>query len=404
MRHLALRYLLLCFAVTLALAVVACGGDDKSGGGNDKASGDKPAPGPEEKGPIVIGLTGAHSGFMAAFDVPAESAARIAGDEFNAAGGINGRQVKFVAADSKTDPAQSANAAQKVISDGADFVIVSCDYDVGGPAARIAQDKKILSISLCAGSPKWNAIGPLAYSMALGSETEAAAAAQWAAKAKGCKTGYVLTDTFIDYTKTAGEVMKKTFPGEIVGEDTFKNDDQSFSTQVSRLQAVNPKPDCIFLSSVPSGGVTMLRQLRSAGLNQPVISPEGMGGDFWLEAIPDLSDFYYIGSGSIFGDDPDPKLNEVAKLVEKDIGEGLTSATFVPGYSTIEALKIAIERAKSTDTDAVVKQFQSFKDEKLLVGPTTYTETDRRSPGRPTRVIQIQNGKASFVEMFTPQL
>jgi branched-chain amino acid transport system substrate-binding protein len=76
----------------------------------------------------------------------------------------------------------------------------------------------------------------------------------------------------------------------------------------------------------------------------------------------------------------------------------------VPGYSTIEALKIAIERAKSTDTDAVVKQFQSFKDEKLLVGPTTYTETDRRSPGRPTRVIQIQNGKASFVEMFTPQL
>jgi branched-chain amino acid transport system substrate-binding protein len=383
-----------------ALLSAGCGGDDDSGDNPGSSSAKKS----DEKGPIVVGLTGSHSGFMSAFDVPAEAALSIAADEYNAKGGIEGRKIKLVTADSKTDPAQSAAAAEDVLSQGADFVVTSCDYDVGGPAARTANEKGKLAVSLCAGSPKWNAIGPMSYSMALGSETEGAAMAQWSYEEGGCKTAYLLTDTVIDYTKTVGDVAKEKYKGELVGEDTFVNDDQSFAGQVSRLQAANPEPDCIFLSSVPPGGVTLLRQLRSAGLDQKVIGAEGMGGDFWIKAVPDLSDFYYVGSASIFGDDPVDKVNEVAAATEKATGETLSSATFVSGYSVLEAIKLGVERAGTTDTDAVVKEFQSFNDEDLLMGPTSYTEENRRSPGRPVRVIEFQNGKASFLQMFEPTL
>jgi branched-chain amino acid transport system substrate-binding protein len=396
------KWSFLCLALLIAALVIAgCGDDDDSG---DSGGSDTTEAKAEEKGPIVIGLTGSHSGFMSAFDVPAEAALKIAADDFNAEGGIDGSQVKFVSADSKTDPAQSAQAAEQVLADGADFVVTSCDYDVGGPAARIANENDTLAVSLCAGSPKWNAIGPLSYSMALGSETEGAAMAQWGYEKGGCKTAYLLTDTVIDYTKTVGDVAKEKFEGELVGEDTFVNDDQSFAGQVSRVQAANPKPDCIFLSSVPPGGVTLLRQLRSAGVDQKIIAAEGMGGDFWIKAVPDLSDFYYVGGASIFGDDPVETVNEVAAATEKDTGEKLTSATFVSGYSVLEAIKLGVERAGTTDTDAVVKEFQNFNDEELLMGPTSYSEDNRRSPGRPVRVIEFQNGKASFLEMFQPEL
>jgi branched-chain amino acid transport system substrate-binding protein len=382
-----------------ALIAAGCGDDDSNdnGGSGSEAKSD-------EKGPIVIGLTGSHSGFMSAFDVPGEAAIKIAAKDFEADGGIDGREIKFVSADSKTDPAQSAQAAEQVISQGADFVVTSCDYDVGGPAARTANEKGLLAVSICAGSPKWNAIGPMSYSMSVGSDTEGAALGQWASAKGGCKTAYVLTDTVIDYTKAVGDLAKEHFGGEIVGEDTFVNDDQSFAGQVSRVQAASPEPDCIFLSSVPPGGVTMLRQLRSAGLNQKIIAQEGMGGDFWIKAVPDLSDFYYVAGASIFGDDPVDKVNEVGAAVEKATGEKLTSATFASGYSVLEAIKLGVERAGTTDTDAVVKEFQSFKDEDLLLGPTTYTEEERRSPGRPIRIIEFQNGKASFLEMFEPEL
>ena len=69
----------------------------------------------------------------------------------------------------------------------------------------------------------------------------------------------------------------------------------------------------------------------------------------------------------------------------------------------MEALKTAIEGAGSLDTDKIVSELQSFKDEPLLQGPTTFMADDRQSFGRPMRIIQVQNGKFSFLEMCEPK-
>jgi branched-chain amino acid transport system substrate-binding protein len=354
--------------------------------------------------PLLIGLIPSRSGFQAPLDAPAEAAVKLAADDFNAKGGILGRKIEFVLGDAKSDPAVSANAAADVLSKGAKFLIVSCDYDIGGPAARLAQDRKVVSFSLCASSPKWNSIGPLAYSMSFGSLTEGAVEAQWALQGKlHCEKAYLLTDTLIDYTRTISETIKRQYKGDLVGEDTFKNSDPSFAAQVSRLQSSTPRPDCIFLTSFPPGGATLIRQLRAAGITQPIISDEGMAGAYWLKATPDLSDFYISGYASPFGDDPNPRVNAIAKRLQQRPGVSrLTGGEFVSGYSLMEALKLAVQRAKSTDTTKVVKALQGFRQVPLLMGPTTFTKKDRQSLGRPMRIMQIQNGKPSFLVMFKP--
>ena len=103
---------------------------------------------------IVIGFATAESGFMQAYDKPAEDAARIRIDEINKAGGLLGKQIQTVAADTKTDRAEGAKAGLEVLDKGADLVVVSCDYDFGAPAALAAEGAGKVSFFLCAESIK----------------------------------------------------------------------------------------------------------------------------------------------------------------------------------------------------------------------------------------------------------
>lgn len=59
---------------------------------------------------IVIGFATAESGFMEAYDKPAQEAAMIRIEEINAAGGLLGKQIQVVKADTKSDRAEGAKA------------------------------------------------------------------------------------------------------------------------------------------------------------------------------------------------------------------------------------------------------------------------------------------------------
>ena len=48
-------------------------------------------------------------------------------------------------------------------------------------------------------------------------------------------------------------------------------------------------------------------------------------------------------------------------------------------------------------------EFEKFKDEKLLVGPTSFDEKTHINFMRPMVIMQVQDGKHSFVEMRTPE-
>src|SRR5712672_593405 len=76
---------------------------------------------------IVVGFATAASGFMQAYDKPAQDAAMIRIDEINKAGGLLGKKIKAVFADTKTDQAEGAKAGLAVLDQGADLVIVSGD-------------------------------------------------------------------------------------------------------------------------------------------------------------------------------------------------------------------------------------------------------------------------------------
>jgi branched-chain amino acid transport system substrate-binding protein len=396
-----MRRTFLFLAGLSAIAVLTLG-LATAGGGLAATSGDA---GKAAKQPIIIGAAVARSGFFATFDVAVSNGAEIQVAKINARGGVLGRPLKIVYSDTKSDINQSRSAALDVISKGAVAVITSCDYDLGGPAARAAGEKNLVAFS-CAGSPRfgYTAVGPLAFSISNGTPTQGAIAADFA-YSRGWHTAYLLDDISFEYNKTWCDYFAQRFKelhGKIVGKDTFQQADTSFQTQVTRLRGQSPKPSVVAMCSFPPGGATAIRQMRSAGIKIPIIGTAGFDGPFWLPAVPGANDIYSAADASLYGDDPNPAVNAFFKAYKAKTGQASPTSYPIYGPSMVAAIAAGIAKAGTTDGKAVARAIGNFKNQPLLVGPTSYTQTCHQARGRPMRIIQYKKGKGSFLRMVKP--
>ncbi len=356
---------------------------------------------------IVIGFATAEFGFMTAYDKPAQDAALIRIKEINDAGGLLGKQLKVVTADTKTDQAEGAKAGLTVLDAGAELVIVSCDYDFGSGAALQAQAAGKVSFFLCAESVKAGipGVGPFSFSASVLAAVQGATMAEWAYNKKNARTFYRLLDSWTVYNKGICDgfdwMMPRLKDAKLVGEDTFKNEDASIAAQISRIKALPEEPNAIMLCTMMPGAVSAIKQIRAAGINSMILNGSGMDGSYWQEAVPGLSNFFVPVQGSIYGDDPNPAVNDFNKKYTEVTGAAPSSQYVYPGYVLIDVWAKAVERAKSTDAAAVVAELEKMTDEPTLFGPRTFNaEIHHQNRGR-YLIIETKDGKPGVVDEWT---
>jgi hypothetical protein len=127
------------------------------------------------------------SGPLAAYDDNSTKMAQVFIDDINAKGGLLGRKIKAVFADTKSDRAEGAKAGQEVLRQGADVVFGTCDYDYGAPALLQAQKAGKISIFLCAEDPKAGiaGIGPYSFTSSVAAQVQGAVGAEWGLRQEG---------------------------------------------------------------------------------------------------------------------------------------------------------------------------------------------------------------------------
>jgi branched-chain amino acid transport system substrate-binding protein len=350
--------------------------------------------------PIVIGVASGQTGVLSPWDVGGRQGAEIAVEDINAKGGVLGRPLKLVISDTKSDPSLGPTAAAEVISEGAEMVIVACDYDFGSPAALTAVARGKIAFSTCAADPKFGVqgVGPKAYTMSLATNGQGAVLAEWGFREKGWKTAYIMTDTAIEYTKSLCSHFKHRWQelagkDSIVGEDTWNGlNDTSIAGQVSRLKNMADKVDVVMWCGFTKNG-SALRQVRSAGIDTAILGSESMDGVHWLDAVPDLKDYYIAVYASIHGNDPDPGVQKFMARFKEKYGKGAPMGHVITGYSVVEAWAKAVERAGSVDGDAVKAELDEFANEKLLIGPTTYEQDLHINLKRPMLIMERKDGR-----------
>lgn len=360
-----------------------------------------------DTGPIKIGFAIAQSGWLSNYDGAPSKAAILKIDEINKAGGLLGRKLEYTVMDTKTDQSRAATVGAQLIDSGVDMLVVSCDYDFGAPAALAAKKAGKIAISLCAGDPKMGVqgVGPLVFSANSAAQSEGIAIAEYAQAKMGLKTAYVLEDLTIEYNKSACAGFRAAWTAKggkesIVGNDTFKNDDPSIASQITRLKSLPKQPDAIFLCTFTPGGASAVRQLRAAGIEQPILASTAMVDNYWLNAVPGLKNFYLPAFMSLYGDDPRPEMNKFLAAHKEKYGEAPVSSYSVLGYSLIEQWAYAVDKAKTTDSQAVVAVMNKFKDQPFTAGPTTYTDQLHIQVDRPWLIMKVEDNSFRAVEVY----
>ena len=291
-------------------------------------------------------------------------------------------------------------AAAAILDMGAQFVVTSCDFDIGSPAARVVNAKGVIAFS-CAGAPGFGVqgVGPLAYDIGDGSPAEGAALAEYA-KSKGYAKPFLVTDTGLEYSQSVGDNFKarwKALGGKLAGSDVYQNGDASAASQVTDIKQSGA--DVIVVASYPPGGATLLRQIRAAGIDTPMLGSQAFDGTYWLDAIPDLSNFTIPVTGSLYGDDTSKARNDFFARIKKETGKAAASANYpLAGYSSVQAIR----EAGTTDTKAVQAKLDAFDKQDLLIGPTTWTATCHYpAPIRPFQWIEYTKGKPADITQST---
>jgi len=362
---------------------------------------------PKESGSILIGGALCLTGIQAPLDEPSVRGAQLAVDELNKKGGVLGRKVEFVNLDGKSDPVTVGNVAVELVKMGAKAIIAPSDFDFGGPASREAQKAGIVGISPCASSPLYGSktLGDKQFTMSMWNTTMGAATAEFAYTTKGWKVGYVVTDTFIDYTKSLSRYFIQHFEklgGTILFEDTYVQGAQDFSAQLARLKAAK-KPEFIFISSYMPDLAMMIRAIREAGVSLPIVGGDSYDDPGLFKALGEKygSDIYY-DTHSFLAAGVTPDMENFLKVYKAKYNAEPDAVWVVPGWDVVMIIAQAMQKAGTTDGAAVAKAMETTEFS-LLTGKLKWSGIDKgHEPDIEAPLVQLEKGVPKFLGWVRP--
>lgn len=348
----------------------------------------------------MIGAAIAETGFMAVYD-DAIAALEHLVRETNARGGIDGRKLRVVQADTRSDPQQAVLAVQKVIEDGADVLFFTGEALTAAAGSPLAEEHGKLNFTILQepgfGPPT---TGRLSFSSNPSLLSEVSAAASFL-HGEGIRRPFLFRDTTIIYGKAACSGFEQTWEelgGTIADSVDFENTDTSISSQVNRLKSSNA--DAVIMCSYPPGGAAAIKQIRAAGVELPIYGPTSFDGLFWLKGIPNTERIYFTSNGSSY----DPPNKPTAKLLESLEKDGIDTdiaTNLLAWYAGGQLIIDAIEETHSVEGSVLADALEG-KPHNTIMGKVSYSADDHY-PTRTWPIYVLSNGKPKLVTKVKPR-
>ena len=312
----------------------------------DAIPADTPVPASPDN-PFIIGVMESITGPGETYGNVAVQAKQMAADEINAAGGINGRELRLIVEDSKCAAQDAITAYNKLTDvDGVKIILgTSCSGAMLG-AAPLAEADGVVLFSGLATNPDIANAGDYIFRTAmsdqqLGIDT---GNVMWA---DGVRTVATITEA-TDYAEGVRRTTVAQFEklgGAVVGEERYASDITDFRTQLTKLLGANPDGIHIASQSEFTGG-TIVKQLDELGYDGPIYSEIVPVGTTALEIAGDAA----TGLKAIIADiDP---ANAKGQEVLANFRERYDYLT-LPWYlgSAYDDVYIAAECLRQTDDD-----------------------------------------------------
>jgi branched-chain amino acid transport system substrate-binding protein len=361
---------------------------------------------PQQASNVTIGWAYDGVGAMAPFDGPALATAKTRIAEVNRTSATKLRLITCNTQGNK--PAVAKACATKLLSQGADIIMTTCDVDLAAPVVQTAINRGKLTVAACIGTdqmgPKrFGAKGRLAFSYGNVAQDEGSAMAEFAWK-RGWRTASLATDTVIVYFRNVVQAFEKRFTqlgGKIATKETYQSlggSPASWQSVVTRLNGEDA--DVIVTSTAAAFGaqVPILNGLRTLGNNTPFLNSWAGDGNYWYTQEPKISNYYYVTFASAFGDDPVRAVNALAAKNKAAIAKAGSTGGFITGPAAIDGILVALKRTGgNAGGAALAAQMEKFKNVPTLSGLVSFSGQLHTVFGRQYRVIRVQNSAPKFI-------
>jgi branched-chain amino acid transport system substrate-binding protein len=349
---------------------------------------------------LKVAILAPLSGPVPTFGVSTRDGALLAIEEWNAKGGVLGRQVRGIVEDSQCTADPAVNAANKVIeTDGVKYIVGEVCSSASIPVSEIAEEKGIVQISPTSTNPTvtLNLDGTTkqyVFRACFIDPFQGLVMAKFAL-GQGHTTAFLMFDQGNDYVRGLSEAFEEAFianGGTIVGKESYTKNDTDFSAILSKVAESNA--DVLWLPDYYN-----IVNLVGAQAKEKGVTAVMMGGDGWDSPDLDAS----ASEGGFYSNHYSPE--DTRQIVQDWVSNYTAKYGSTPdalatlGYDATNLLLAAIEKA-GTDDPAVVKDALASISWDGVSGTITYDEF--HNPIKSAAVLQVKDGKVVFVESVAP--
>ena len=259
---------LIALALVLAMLVtcmVACGGDKTNNTNNDNDA---------DKGQIFIGATGPLTGGAASYGISVKNGAELAVAEINAAGGLNGIELKFDIKDDEADSEKAGTAYDALMDDGMQISIGSVTSGSCLAFADKANEDNLFFITPSA-SDATVVTNKYAFRICFGDPDQGVLAAkELVANFTNIGVIYDNSDPYSTGIYTAFTAEMANLNATFTVKEFDKDSNRDFSTQVEALKDC----DVIFLPIYYTEAGLIAQEVKKVGSTAGIFGCDGLDG------------------------------------------------------------------------------------------------------------------------------
>jgi branched-chain amino acid transport system substrate-binding protein len=302
---------------------------------------------------IKLGVAGAHSGDLASYGIPTIHAAELVVEAVNAKGGILGKKVELLTEDDACKPELASNTATKLISDGVNVVLGHICSGATKAALGIYKDSNIICMSPSATNPPLTQSGeyPNFYRTIASDDAQARLEVDFAINKLKVNKIAVLHDKG-DYGKGLAEFAKdfieKSGKTELVLFEGITPGAMDYSAIVQKIKRSNA--DAVIFGGYHPEASKIVMQMRTKRININFISDDGVKDDTFIKVAGKHAEGVYATGPQDTSNNP--LAIKAAQDHRKKYGSD-PGAFFLNAYAAAQALLNAVEKAGSTDYNAL---------------------------------------------------
>ena len=358
------------------------------------------------QGIIKIGLLAPLSGAVPTYGVSTQEGAVLAVKEWNARGGVLGKPIELVVADSQCIGDPAVNAANRLIDqEGVKFIVGEVCSGASIPVSQVTNQKQVLQISPASTNfavtmNKDGSVKPYTFRACYTDSFQGQVMAKFAT-GKGFKTAFILFSPDNAYTVGLADTFEKTFTalgGQIVGKEPYASKDKDFSNILTKVTQAHP--DVLWV-----GDLYNVVNLIGAQAKAMHVTAVMLGGDGWDSPALDLMAL----DGSFYSNHYDPRdPRQVVQAFLKVYGENYKEAGGKPkipdafaalAYDATNILLESILKA-GVDDPTRVKDAMAGLTWNGVTGPISFDA--QHNPIKSAVVVAVKDGQKKYLTTINP--